>query len=109
MRPDEPVTTWPGSGPAIRKPTAPLARAMSYLRLRWIVPAANINSWRASTMRPLISAACSANSSGVPRPISITSAVRPSFGVAMLRTSGWHLAIVPSARRRAARFAFQPP
>ena len=52
---------------------------MSYLRRRWIVPAANISSCRTSTMRPLISPACSANSSGVPRPRSITSAVSPSF------------------------------
>ena len=44
------------AGRAIRKPTAPLARAMSYLRRRWMVPAANISSWRTSTMRPLISA-----------------------------------------------------
>jgi hypothetical protein len=87
-RPDEPATTWPARGPPIRKPTAPLARAMSYLRRRWIVPAANISSWRTSTMRPLISPACSANSSGVPRPRSITSAVSPWCAVAIVRTSG---------------------
>src|SRR5712672_2994056 len=52
-RPDEPATTWPASGPAIRQPTAPWARAMSYLRRRWMVPAANISSWRTSTTRPL--------------------------------------------------------
>ena len=33
-RPDEPATSCPGSGPAIRKPTAPASRAARYLRRR---------------------------------------------------------------------------
>ena len=74
-----------------------------------MVPAANISSWRTNTMRPLISAEWASNSSGVPRPRSITSAVSPSLAVAMVRTSGWQAACVPSARRKVAAFACQPP
>ena len=74
-RPEDPATSLPGTGPAIRNPTAPASMAARYLRRRWMVPATNISSCRTSTMRPLMSAAWAANSSGVPRPRSTTSAV----------------------------------
>ena len=67
------------------------ARAMSYLRRRWMVPAANISSWRTSTMRPLMSPACAvellrraaAEIDHLGR-----EAVRAAWRC--VRTSGWH-------------------
>jgi hypothetical protein len=54
---NELATTLRADGPAIRNPTAPASTAVWYLILRWIVPAANISSWRTSTIRPAISSA----------------------------------------------------
>ena len=101
FRPDEPATSAPARGPAIRKPTAPASSAMLYLRRRWIVPATNINSCRTSTMRPAISRRWASNSSGVPRPRSITSAVRPAAR-RRHRANQWMAGRLPSRRTAAA-------
>jgi len=88
----------PGSVPAIRNATALAARAISTVRPRWIVPAANMCSWRTTAARPGRSAAWAANSSGVPRRRATTAAISPPGGAEALWRNRWQGETSPSGR-----------
>ena len=101
--PQEPLTgRLPGQGLPIRNPTAPPCNAHWYLRRLCTVSLANMYSWRTNAIRPGNFSASRAKSRSPPRPISSTSAVRPSGGGAGERTSGtqgsrgWLLARISS-------------
>ena len=102
VAPDDPVTGWPGPGIwlAIRNPAARRSTAQAYLRRRCTVSAANMYSWRTSTMLPSIASPAASKSASVPRPTSTRPASRPLLGVGGDRTREMHSYVPPEPPRR---------
>src|SRR5580658_229706 len=108
-RPEDPATTPVGNGPAIRNPLAPASRAAVYLTRRCRCPLANMYSCRTSAMRPASEAPAWTNSSPVPRPRSITSAVTDPDADRISGRQGSGIRRLPSSSVTLAACAVHPP